>query len=200
MADKPVKILLIGDSGVGKTSLLHRYTDDTYSGRSLQTIGIDFKLKSMELDDGRELRLQIWDTAGQERFRTITQAYYRGAQGVLLCYSIIDDQSFAQIRTWMASINDFASNRVQKILIATKCDVEDSRMITRQQGESLAEEFGMQFFETSAKNNVNVAEPFAAIAQLVMKDKASHIAAPPTAAIALKVNAPPSSERSRCSC
>lgn len=199
MADsKPVKILLIGDSGVGKTSLLQRYTDDTFSGQFLATIGIDFKLKTIDCN-GSEVKLQIWDTAGQERFRTITQAYYRGAQGILLCYSIIDDQSFAHIRAWMTSINDFASDRVQKMLIATKCDMEDSRMITRQQGEALAEEFGMQFVETSAKNKTNVDEPFAALAQLVMKDKAAHATAPPTHTIALK--AQPSSERSnKCSC
>jgi Ras-related protein Rab-8A len=106
MATKPnatydylIKLLLIGDSGVGKSCLLLRFSDDAFNTSFITTIGIDFKIRTVEIDNKR-CKLQIWDTAGQERFRTITTAYYRGAMGILLVYDITDEQSFANIRNW----------------------------------------------------------------------------------------------------
>merc|ERR1711934_1027626 len=149
--DMLIKLLLIGDSGVGKSCLLCRYSDDVFNSNFITTIGIDFKIRTIELD-GAKIKLQIWDTAGQERFRTITQAYYRGAMGILLVYDVADDKSFNNIRTWMRNIEQHANEQVVKILLGNKCDnTEDKRMVTKQQGEDLAKEYGIQFFETSAK-------------------------------------------------
>merc|ERR1711906_99259 len=144
------KLLLIGDSGVGKSCLLLRFADDTYTESCISTIGIDFKIRTIELD-GKKIKLQIWDTAGQERFRTITQAYYRGAMGILLVYDVTDDKSFNNIRTWMRNIEQHANEQVVKILLGNKCDMPDKKMVTWEQGEQLAKEFDIQFFETSAK-------------------------------------------------
>jgi len=162
--DHLVKLLMIGDSGVGKSCLLLRFSDDSFNNNFITTIGIDFKLKTVELD-GKRVKLQIWDTAGQERFRTITTAYYRGAMGVLLVYDITDEQSFLNIRNWMRNIEQHSSQNVQKILVANKCDCSDERLISTVRGEDVAKEYGIKFFETSAKSDVNVYEAFTTLAR-----------------------------------
>merc|ERR1711934_762548 len=174
--DMLIKLLLIGDSGVGKSCLLCRYSDDVFNSNFITTIGIDFKIRTIELD-GAKIKLQIWDTAGQERFRTITQAYYRGAMGILLVYDVADDKSFNNIRTWMRNIDQHANEQVVKILLGNKCDIA-SRMVTVEQGEELAKEFGIKFFETSAKNNTNVEEAFNAIAKAIKNKKPASEPAP----------------------
>merc|ERR1712100_913511 len=178
--DLLIKLLLIGDSGVGKSCLLCRYSDDVFNSNFITTIGIDFKIRTIELD-GAKIKLQIWDTAGQERFRTITQAYYRGAMGTLLVYDVTDDKSFNNIRTWMRNIEQHANEQVVKILLGNKCDMPDKKMVTWEQGNDLAKEYGIMFFETSAKTNVKVDEAFTAIARAI-KDKkpaTAPVAAPP---------------------
>lgn len=165
--DLLVKLLLIGDSGVGKSCLLMRYSDDSFTSSFITTIGIDFKVKTINLD-GKRIKLQIWDTAGQERFRTITTAYYRGAMGILLVYDVSDIQSFQNVRNWMRQIQQHASANVNKILIGNKSDVSE-RAVTTEEGKALAEEFDIPFYETSAKNNENVNEAFRTIATAVQK-------------------------------
>ena len=119
---------------------------------------------SVEID-GKRVKLQIWDTAGQERFRTITTAYYRGAMGVLLVYDITDEQSFLNIRNWMRNIEQHATENVQKILIGNKADAHDERVISETRAQELANEYGIKFFETSAKSDINVYESFVTIAK-----------------------------------
>ncbi|KAI0962916.1 GTPase Ypt2, variant 2 [Taiwanofungus camphoratus] len=159
-----IKLLLIGDSGVGKSCLLLRFCDDAWTPSFITTIGIDFKIRTIELD-GKRIKLQIWDTAGQERFRTITTAYYRGAMGILLVYDVTDERSFNNIRTWHANIEQHASEGVNKILIGNKSDWTDKRAVTEEQGRELANELGIKFMETSAKINEGVEEAFFTLAR-----------------------------------
>ena len=158
--DHLVKLLMIGDSGVGKSCLLLRFSDDSFSKNFITTIGIDFKLKTIEIDSKR-IKLQIWDTAGQERFRTITTAYYRGAMGIILVYDITEEQTFLNIRNWIRNIDQNTSpNQVEKILIGNKCDLNDERQVSVEKGQNLADEYNIKFFEASAKNDTNVQEAF----------------------------------------
>ncbi|TIB75220.1 rab GTPase SrgA [Wallemia mellicola] len=159
-----IKLLLIGDSGVGKSCLLLRFCDDAWTPSFITTIGIDFKIRTIELD-GKRIKLQIWDTAGQERFRTITTAYYRGAMGILLVYDVTDERSFNNIRTWHSNVVQYASEGVNKILVGNKCDWDEKRAITQDQGKELADSLEIKFIETSAKNNVGVEDAFFTLAR-----------------------------------
>lgn len=159
-----IKLLLIGDSGVGKSCLLLRFSDDSFTTSFITTIGIDFKIKTIELD-GKRIKLQIWDTAGQERFRTITTAYYRGAMGILLVYDVTDETSFQNIRNWIRNIEQHAADNVDKILVGNKCDMIHEKQVETKRGQELADDYGIQYFETSAKSNVNVLESFTSIAK-----------------------------------
>ncbi|KAG0331655.1 GTP-binding protein [Podila humilis] len=164
--DYLIKLLLIGDSGVGKSCLLLRFSDDSFTPSFITTIGIDFKIRTIELD-GKRIKLQIWDTAGQERFRTITTAYYRGAMGILLVYDVTDERSFSNIRNWFSNVEQHASEGVNKILIGNKCDMP--KVVQKDQGQALADEFGIKFLETSAKSNICVEEAFFSLARDIKK-------------------------------
>ncbi|KAK5804298.1 hypothetical protein PVK06_031947 [Gossypium arboreum] len=152
-------------AGVGKSCLLLRFSDGSFTTSFITTIGIDFKIRTIELD-GKRIKLQIWDTAGQERFRTITTAYYRGAMGILLVYDVTDESSFNNIRNWIRNIEQHASDNVNKILVGNKADMDESkRAVPTSKGQALADEYGIKFFETSAKTNLNVEEVFFSIAR-----------------------------------
>ena len=153
------KILLIGNSGVGKSSLLLRFSDDTFTGNFMPTIGVDFKIRTLEVD-GKTIKLQIWDTAGQERFKTITSSYYKGAHGIIVVYDVTDKESYKNIDTWMNEIDKHASDNVSKILWGNKCDLEDSRKVSTDEGKELADQYNIRFIESSAKDNSNVEEAF----------------------------------------
>lgn len=163
-----IKLLLIGDSGVGKSCCLLRFSEDSFTPSFITTIGIDFKIRTIELD-GKRVKLQIWDTAGQERFRTITTAYYRGAMGILLVYDVTDQRSFENIRTWFANVEQHATEGVNKILIGNKCDWEEKRVVSTEQGEALAQELGIPFLEVSAKSNINIDKAFYNLAADIKK-------------------------------
>ncbi|KAJ7547321.1 hypothetical protein O6H91_08G080100 [Diphasiastrum complanatum] len=163
--DLRVKLLLIGDSGVGKSCLLLRFSDDSFSTSFITTIGVDFKIRTVELD-GKRVKLQVWDTAGQERFRTITNAYYRGANGIILVYDVTDESSFVNIRNWIKNIEQHAEENVNKILLGNKADMDESkRAVSTARGQALAKDFGLKFFETSAKTSQNVENSFFTIAR-----------------------------------
>ncbi|PWN37783.1 putative SEC4-like Rab/GTPase [Meira miltonrushii] len=159
-----IKLLLIGDSGVGKSCLLLRFCDDAWTPSFITTIGIDFKIRTIELD-GKRIKLQIWDTAGQERFRTITTAYYRGAMGILLVFDVTDEKSFSNIRTWYSNVEQHASEGVSKILVGNKSDWDEKRVISTEQGQALADELGIRYVETSAKTNAQVEDAFFTLAR-----------------------------------
>jgi len=166
--DYLIKLLLIGDSGVGKSCLLLRFCEDSFTPSFITTIGIDFKIRTVEID-GKKIKLQIWDTAGQERFRTITTAYYRGAMGILLVYDVTDEKSFMSIRNWIANVDQFAQDSVNRILVGNKCDMTTKKVVDYSAGKALADEFGIRFLETSAKNSTNVDEAFISLARDIKK-------------------------------
>mmetsp|Transcript_14655 Transcript_14655/g.20919 ORF Transcript_14655/g.20919 Transcript_14655/m.20919 type:complete len:206 (+) Transcript_14655:145-762(+) len=186
--DVQIKLLMIGDSGVGKTCLLLRYANDSFSPTFITTIGIDFKIKNIDIDDKR-VKLQIWDTAGQERFRTITTSYFRGAQGIVLVYDVTDRRSFESIRNWISQIQQHADVHVNKILVGNKCDMLDEKVVSSEEGQKLAKEFGMEFWESSAKNNVNVEQGFLSIARSVKDRLVADGGAGPTGGKGVKLNA-----------
>ena len=152
------KYLIIGNSGVGKSCLLIRFTDDKFEEGYVTTIGVDFKIKTLEIE-GKSVKLQIWDTAGQERFRNIVSSYYKGAHGIMMVYDITDLESFRYLDSWIKEIEKNASKNVYKILVGNKSDLEN-RKITFEKGKEFANLHGMKFFETSAKENKNVEEAF----------------------------------------
>jgi Ras-related protein Rab-1A len=162
------KVLLLGNSDVGKSSLLLRYVDSVWSDTFVPTIGVDFKVKTIEID-GKKVKLQIWDTAGQERFRTVVSTYFRGAHGIFLIYDITNRDSFKNLENWLIEIEKNASENVLKILIGNKNDLEDERDIASDEGKAFANRNGMQFIETSAKMNTNVNEAFETLGKLMIE-------------------------------
>mmetsp|Transcript_31006 Transcript_31006/g.49797 ORF Transcript_31006/g.49797 Transcript_31006/m.49797 type:complete len:214 (-) Transcript_31006:45-686(-) len=160
------KFLLVGDSGVGKSSVMVRFSDDTYDDSFITTIGVDFKLRTVELDN-KVIKLQIWDTAGQERFRTITTSYYRGAHGIIIVYDITDKDSFDNIRQWLYEIDRYASENVSKLIIGNKTDLAHKRVVSYDEAKSFADDYGIQYLETSAKSNQNIDQTFLAMAKIV---------------------------------
>jgi Ras-related protein Rab-1A len=157
------KLLLIGDSGVGKSCLLLRFADDTYTDSYISTIGVDFKIRTVDLDT-KTIKLQIWDTAGQERFRTITSSYYRGAHGIIIVYDITDKESFDNVRQWLFEIDRYASENVCKLLVGNKSDLTNKRAVEYEQSKAFADELNIPFLETSAKNAANVEQAFLTMA------------------------------------
>lgn len=158
------KLLLIGDSGVGKTSILFKFSEDTFSPAFISTIGIDFKIRTIEVD-GKKIKLQVWDTAGQERFRTITTAYYRGAMGIMLVYDVSNLKSFENISNWIRNIEMHATQDVELMILGNKCDIADKRQVSKEKGEQLALQHSIKFMETSAKANINIEESFTTLAR-----------------------------------
>lgn len=167
--DHLFKLLIIGDSGVGKSSLLLRFADNTFSGNYITTIGVDFKIRTIEVD-GEKVKLQIWDTAGQERFRTITSTYYRGTHGVIVVYDVTSGESFANVKRWLHEIEQNC-DVVNRILVGNKNDAPDRKVVLTEDAQRFADQMGIQLFETSAKENINVEEMFNAITRLVLKMK-----------------------------
>ena len=153
------KILLLGDWSVGKTCFLMRYTENTFTEIHLSTIGIDYKLKNLTLDNGDVIKVQIWDTAGQERYKSITKSYIKGANGIILIYDVTNPKSFEGIENWVKQIKDQAPSKMCVSLVANKIDVKE-RVVTTEQGTKLGKDIDYPFYEVSAKEGINVNECF----------------------------------------
>ncbi|CDP04500.1 unnamed protein product [Coffea canephora] len=159
------KIVLVGDSAVGKSNLLARFARDEFYPNSKSTIGVEFQTQKVEIN-GKEVKAQIWDTAGQERFRAVTSAYYRGAVGALLVYDISRRQTFDSIGRWLNELHTHSDMNVVTILVGNKSDLKDAREVSTAEGKALAEAQGLFFIETSALDSSNVAAAF----QTVVKE------------------------------
>lgn len=162
------KVLLIGDSGTGKSCLLIRFVEDIFSDNYISTIGVDFKIKTIEIE-GKTVKMQVWDTAGQERFRTITASYYRGSNGVIIVYDVTDRESFEHVDFWMKEVDRLASPDVCRLLVGNKTDLTDKRAVTKEEGEALAAKYGVAFLETSARDSQNVDQAFTKMAATMQK-------------------------------
>ncbi|KAG1882959.1 GTP-binding protein ypt1 [Suillus subluteus] len=160
------KLLLIGDSGVGKSCLLLRFADDTYTESYISTIGVDFKIRTIELE-GKTVKLQI---VSQERFRTITSSYYRGAHGIIVVYDVTDNDTFTNVKQWLQEIDRYASEGVNKLLVGNKSDLTSKKVVEY----SVAK---YSFLETSAKNATNVEQAFLTMAKQI-KDRMGSTSTP----------------------
>ncbi|XP_035235299.1 ras-related protein Rab-3C isoform X2 [Anguilla anguilla] len=201
--DYMFKLLIIGNSSVGKTSFLFRYADDCFTSAFVSTVGIDFKVKTVYKNDKR-IKLQIWDTAGQERYRTITTAYYRGAMGFILMYDITNEESFNAVQDWSTQIKTYSWDNAQVVLAGNKCDMEEERVVPAASGRMLAEQLGFQFLETSAKENVNVAQTFERLVDIICVQTAENPEADPAVATATPsaklTDTPPLLQPPGCGC
>ncbi|CAK58803.1 unnamed protein product (macronuclear) [Paramecium tetraurelia] len=160
-----MKVLLLGNSGVGKTQILLRYCDNNFKTGYMCTIGVDFKIKKLQVDE-KNVKMQIWDTAGQEKYQTLTQNFYKGAMGILLVFALNNKDSLRDIDKWMNQIKQHASENIIKVLIGNKADIKE-RCISNEEAQSLAEKHGIPYFETSAKDGTNVNEVFLQVAKLI---------------------------------
>ena len=165
------KCLLIGNSGVGKSSLMYRLCEETFTETFIPTIGVDFKIKNIvHGSDNTRIKLQIWDTAGQERFQTITSTYYRNSVGIAVVYDITDHESFRDVQKWVDNVEKYASPQVKMLLIGSKNDLGGSREVSVEEGKELAKRLRVPFIETSSKNNENIGEAFDLLAGKILEE------------------------------
>ena len=157
--DEKIKIMIIGESKTGKTSLISRYCNNEFYGAYLSTIGIDFQIKNIILNN-KNIRLQIWDTAGEERYRNIAKNYFQSSDGFIIVYDISNSESFYKLDDWIEQIKNNAQETSKMILFGNKSDMEDSRQVSKEEGEEYARKNNLSFFEVSAKEGTNVQEGF----------------------------------------
>jgi Ras-related protein Rab-1A len=169
------KLLIIGDSGVGKSSLLLRFADDIFTESFISTIGVDFRIKTLHIN-GTIIKLQLWDTSGQERFHTITKSYYREAQGIIVVYDITKMCTFKNVKKWLDEANNRSGEHIKIMLVGNKSDLEDLRVVSTSDGEDMAEELKISFLETSSKDSRNVDETFMMMVKEILK---IHLENPP---------------------
>jgi len=198
MEDPVCKLSLIGDANVGKSTMLVRYTSNTFSETPVTLIGDDFKEERLFINE-KSMTLQIWDTAGQERFRAMTSSYYRGAHGILIVFSLTDRTSFDVIREkWMVQIQRYTMSTVCKVLVGNKADLTEQRVVTAEEAQALADELGVPYLETSAKTGQNITAAF----RLVPERIADHVFQQQRAANLVRVRSSRSEENvdNKCKC
>jgi Ras-related protein Rab-1A len=162
------KLLIVGESGVGKTCMLLRFADNQFEENFLSTIGVDFKVRELDVD-GKRVKLQIWDSAGQERFRNITTSYYRNCGGIIIVYDITRHDTFVKVTEWIEEVRK-NTNNVPLLLVGNKADLEDKRQVDEAEAKELADRMGLVLLETSAKTSQNIEGAFKAISKQLMDD------------------------------
>ncbi|XP_053387349.1 uncharacterized protein LOC128551060 [Mercenaria mercenaria] len=179
--DYQFKVLVIGDEATGKTALLNRYAENSFTEVYVSTIGVDFRIKSAKCN-GKTSKAQIWDTAGQQRFRTITSSYYRGTHGAIIVFDVTNRSTFKRVENWITDIEHYGSESVQKLLVGNKCDLTKKRCVTTEEAKSMALINNMNYVETSTKTNTNVENAFETLYADIFKkvsQQASQQVAPP---------------------
>jgi Ras-related protein Rab-1A len=164
------KLVLIGDSGVGKSCLLLRFADDNFTDSYISTIGVDFRFRTINIEN-KTVKLQIWDTAGQERFRTITSAYYRGADGIIMVYDVTSSESFDHVEEWLSEVDRYANENTSKLLVGNKADLIEEKQVPEDTAQRFAEKLSIPFLETSAKTATNVDAAFLTMAKELIKTR-----------------------------
>jgi len=154
------KILVVGDSGVGKTCLLSRFAEDMFSEAFIATIGIDFKTRAVELDDKTKVKLLLWDSSGDNKFRNITASFYRQPHAVVVVFDVTSRVSFENIQRWLNDVKRCATDDIVKVLVGNKCDLVENRQVSTQEAQAAATALGLYYVETSAKDSVNVTQAF----------------------------------------
>lgn len=194
--DEKCQLLIIGDSTVGKTSLLYRYTEDKFSAQHLATVGIDFFTKD-ETFNNKVVRIKVWDTAGQERYKSLTNAFFRNAQGIILVYDVSNLETFDNLKYWLQSINLNLGEKseIRKIIIGNKIDLP--REVKKEDAEGFAEANNVNYFETSAKNNCGISDSVRYLASEVLKDKINPIN---KESVRITTKSNPGNDESKCKC
>ena len=167
--DLKIRLMLIGDSNVGKTSIMKRYCNNQFSPSYISTVGIDFETKYLRLN-GKIINLQIWDTAGQERYKVLAKNYYKNSDGFIIVYDITDKKSFNNVANWITQIKDSASENVKCVLLGNKCDLEELRQVDINQGKDLANNYHLKFYETSAQKGNNIQKVFTDLVKGFLND------------------------------
>ena len=163
-SDITIKLLLIGNAYVGKTLIVQKFIDNTFSKSTVSTIGVDLQSKILDIN-GKKVKYLIWDTAGEDRMKTMTYAYYRGCHVILIVYDVTHRKSFENVTTWVECVDKFAKTNVLRILVGNKIDLADKRVITYEEGKKLAEENGLKFYEISAMTLNGLSEMFEDVAR-----------------------------------
>ena len=163
-SDITIKLLLIGNAYVGKTLIVQKFIDNTFSKSTMSTIGVDLQSKIIDIN-GKKVKYLIWDTAGEDRMKTMTYSYYRGCHVILIVYDVTNQKSFENVTTWVECVDKFAKSNVLRILVGNKTDLEDQRVISKEDGKKLADENGLKFYEISAKAVTGLCEMFEDIAK-----------------------------------
>ena len=170
--DEKIRIMIIGDSTVGKTSLLRKYIQNEFSTNFINTVGFDIQIKFLIINN-KKIKLQISDTAGQERYRIVSKSFFNASEGFIIVYDITKRDSFVNVNNWVEQIKEIAPNYSKSIIFGNKCDLKEKREIEINEGKELANKFNFKFFETSAKDDININEGFETLVKEIMGDIAS---------------------------
>jgi len=176
--DIVTKAIIIGDSSVGKSSLLYRYTDSDWNPHYIATIGVDFKVLTFERD-GKVIKLQLWDTAGQDRFKTITHTYYRGTHGVMLVFDVTNRESFDHVLQWLEEFHQFGGQGIPMVLVGNKADLKEKVVVSFDEATALAEQMGCHYVQTSAKSNQSVDDAFKQLTELCVAQRMKQLRTAP---------------------
>ena len=163
-SDMIIKLLLIGNAYVGKTLIVQKFIDNSFSKSTVSTIGVDLQSKIIDIN-GKKVKYLIWDTAGEDRMKTMTYSYYRGCHVILVVFDVTDRKSFQNVTTWVECIDKFAKSNVLKVLVGNKTDLEEKRIVTNEEGKKLAEDNGLKYYEISALTIKGLHEMFEDIAK-----------------------------------